>query len=66
MLHNFFDWLFWDAPEEGAWTPGLTFEDFNVEWRDVNARNFDENSTLEEKMEGMRAFVEIWLSTWLA
>ena len=66
MLHNFFYWLFWDAPEEGAWTPGLTFEDFNVEWRDVNARNFDENSTLEEKMEGMRPFVEIWLSTWLA
>ena len=66
MLHNFFVWLFWDAPEEGAWTPGLTFEDFNVEWRDVNARNFDENSTLEEKMEGMRPFVEIWLSKWLA
>ena len=62
MLHNFFDWLFWDTPEEDAWTPGLTFEDFNVEWRDVNARNFDENSTLEEKMEGMRPFVEIWLS----
>ena len=46
--------------------PGLTFEDFNVEWRDVNVHNFDENSTLEEKMEGMRPFVEIWLSKWLA
>ena len=61
LLHNLFDWLCWDSPEEGAWVPGLTFEAFNVEWRDVVVESFDENSSKEEQEEAMQAFIDIWL-----
>ena len=61
LLHNLFDWLFWDAPEEGAWIPGLTFEDFNVKWRKVAIDAFDENSSEDDKSKAMQAFVDVWL-----
>lgn len=62
LLDNFFSWLWWDAPEEGTYVPGLTFRIFIEDCREVVVCTFGNDALRQEEEAAMTEFINIWLS----
>ncbi|KAH9910266.1 uncharacterized protein B0H18DRAFT_963559 [Fomitopsis serialis] len=60
MVRRCFDWLWDDPPEEGAWKPGMTVEEWLVGWRNRQPRRILASASIEEQEAAMQPFAEIW------